>query len=283
MDVDCGRSCLSELYQGQVGGCGFGFFGNSRAQRLAYHFSLLPERLEARILPVCASLPLAKLDHVGCDGLVTDLASMAERRMQATIKKLLFKALLIFPVCLAVWYGLGDLQVKAAGHVAGWVLPHLHPFARYIIEIHGKEIQFLMLVPPNAPDPGWVKAGTSPLIQLSGLPLYVALMLASPNVKQYFKQLLLGLAFVFLIDIAGLMAQVSHQLLGGLQNMNVDLNKLAQLPNYASRISAYLDFLSLWVTPLFLPVAVWALQRRDFISDLISDQDKTQAQAEQAG
>ena len=186
------------------------------------------------------------------------------------MKRFFLQSLLLFPLCLAVWFWLGDGQVKVAAQIALHVLPYLHPFADYDIQVEGKAINFLMLIPPHAPDPGTVRGKSYPLLQLSGIPLYMALMLATPDVMKYLKAFVIGIMIVALSGFMGVVIEGSRHLLGGLVMLNVDLNKLAGLPSYALFFAKYLELLTMLVLPLLLPVAVWVCQRRDFVLNLIA-------------
>lgn len=191
--------------------------------------------------------------------------------MQIGIKQFFLRSLLLFPLCLAIWFWLGDWQVRIAGQFAAYVLPHLHPFADYVIQREGKCINFLMLIPPHAPDPGTVRGKSYPLLQLSGIPLYAAFMLATPTATKHLKSLATGFLIVAATGFMGVVIEGSRHLLGGLVMLNVDLNKLAGLPSYAPFFAKYLELLTMLVLPLILPVAIWAWQRRDFISKLIAE------------
>jgi|GEM_PF-1249895 len=190
--------------------------------------------------------------------------------MPMGMKRFFLQSLLLFPLCLAIWFWLGDGQVKVAAQIALHVLPYLHPFADYDIQVEGKAINFLMLIPPHAPDPGTVRGKSYPLLQLSGIPLYMALMLATPDVMKHLKAFVIGIMIVALSGFMGVVIEGSRHLLGGLVMLNVDLNKLAGLPSYALFFAKYLELLTMLVLPLLLPVAVWVCQRRDFVLNLIA-------------
>lgn len=192
--------------------------------------------------------------------------------MQIGIRQFFLRSLLLFPLCLAIWFWLGDWQVRMAGQFAAYVLPLLHPFADYVIQLEGKCINFLMLIPPHAPAPGTVRGKSYPLLQLSGIPLYAALMLATPSAIKHLKSLATGLLIVAATGVFGVVVEGSRHLLGGLVMLNVDLNKLAGLPSYAPFFAKYLELLTMLVLPLILPVAIWAWQRRDFVLSLVFDQ-----------
>ncbi|NDE57741.1 MAG: hypothetical protein EB071_12840 [Gammaproteobacteria bacterium] len=177
---------------------------------------------------------------------------------------ILITAILVYPSCMKDW------QVKLAAQLATHLLPYLHPFADYDIQVEGKAINFLMLIPPHAPDPGSVRGKSYPLLQLSGIPLYMALMLATPNVMKHLKAFVIGIMIVALSGFMGVVIEGSRHLLGGLVMLNVDLKKLAGLPSYALFFAKYLELLSMLVLPLLLPVAVWVCQRRDFVLNMIA-------------
>ena len=202
------------------------------------------------------------------------MVKVAEGCMQPDLKRFFVRSILLFFLSLVLWYELGDWQVRKAAQFAGLVLPHLHPFADYVIQIQGKCINLLMLIPPHAPDPGTVRGKSYPLLQLSGIPLYSALMLAAPSAMKHLKSLALGLLIVAVTGMIGVVIEASRHLLTGLVMLNVDLNKLAGLPAYAPFFAKYLELTSMLLLPLILPVAVWAWQRRDFISRLISQPER---------
>lgn len=178
------------------------------------------------------------------------------------------RALALFPLCLSAWYFLGEWQVRAAAQFAARALPYVHPFANYEVKVEGTCINFLMLVPPNSPDPGWVRGKSYPLLQLSGVPLYTALMLATPHATRHRKSIVTGILTIFLIGLVGVVIEGSRHLLGGLVMLNVDLNKLAGLPHFAPFFAKYLELLTMLLLPLILPIAIWAGQRRDFLLNI---------------
>lgn len=190
------------------------------------------------------------------------------------MKPFFLRSILLFPLCLTIWFWWGNWQVRVAAQFAVHLLPYIHPFADYVIRIEGQCVNFLMLIPPHAPDPGNVRGKSYPLLQLSGIPLYMTIMLATPNALKHLRSLVIGLLVVTVTGLMGVVIEGSRHLLGGLVMLNVDLNRLAGLPSYAPFFAKYLELLTMLVLPLLLPITIWALQRRDFISGLISDGDR---------
>lgn len=191
---------------------------------------------------------------------------MAEVSVQKNpVKPFFIRALLLFPLCVAVWLWLGDWQTMLAARFAEIAMPHLHPFADYAVSVQGKCINFLMLIPPHAPDPGTVRGKCYPLLQLSGIPLYLTIMLATPDARKHLPAMVLGILILALTGLLGVLIEASRHLLSGLVMLNVDLYKLARLPAYAPFVSNCLQTITMLFLPLIMPLGIWAWQRRQFV------------------
>lgn len=196
---------------------------------------------------------------------------MAESPMQAIIKRFMLSALVLYPVCVAVWYLFGQVQVDLAVLFSKYFLSIIHPSAVFTADIQGTYVSFSIIVEEEKFDTATVGGGCYPLLKLSGIPLYAAFMLASPNIKQRVKLLPLGILGLVLFGFTGVVTEVSHHLFYGLSMLKRDGYNVPGIGPYTLMISNCLMIISSVFSQLVLPLVVWLWQQRDgFVRELFS-------------
>lgn len=175
--------------------------------------------------------------------------------MPKDIKQLFLKMIVFFPLSLAVWLFLRDLQSEGVGNLSVRLLDSLFPFAEFSAGIEGEIITFHAVASADylqdVTGHGAVSDSSTldPMIMLSGLPLFVALMLSGPDIKRFLKQMLVGTILIFSVALVGSAAHVSGHLLSGLLGMGVDLHRLAGLPRSAPHLATYIELMTVYIAP----------------------------------
>jgi hypothetical protein len=191
--------------------------------------------------------------------------------MPSALKQFLLRLLLAYPLSLALWYALWKPQVELVSIMVRTLLELTWPVTQLTDHLQEKSLAFSLVIPANrlagllAGRPAMIAAVVDPLILLSGLPLFTALMLAAHKGKALTKPLITGLLIILSIGALGVYAAVSSNLLGSLAGIGANLPAVLNVPAFAPVVSVYLELLTVYIAPFFLPIALWAWYRRDFI------------------
>jgi len=198
---------------------------------------------------------------------------MSEDTHKTKIKQLLVAAVLFLPLSFFVWFYSATLLVLPVHWLAEWVLTHWQPdlFKEITQNYYLLNVQTLIFpdqeFSQGAGKLAVLEVTANPMIYGYGLAVFAGLVMARPDLtwKQRLRQLLLGYVVVVLIQTWGVIWDVFKNLFfsagpdaqKAVLEIGIDPNLIALFYQ-----TGYLIF------PAVIPVMVWIVLNRDFISEL---------------
>ncbi len=198
---------------------------------------------------------------------------MNQDRQKSKIKQLLVAAVLFLPMSFFVWFYSATLLVLPVHWLAEWILTHWQPdlFKEITQNYYLLNVQTLIFpdeeFSQGAGKLAVLEVTANPMIYGYGLAVFAGLVMARPDLswKQRLKQLLIGYVVVVLIQTWGIIWDIYKSLFfsGGpdaqkaVLEIGIDPNLIALFYQ-----TGYLIF------PAVIPVMVWIVLNRDFISEL---------------
>ena len=192
---------------------------------------------------------------------------------KSKIKQLLVAAVLFLPLSFFVWFYSATLLVLPVHWLAEWILTHWQPdlFKEITQNYYLLNVQTLIFpdqeFSQGAGKLAVLEVTANPMIYGYGLAVFAGLVMARPDLswKQRLKQLLIGYVVVVLIQTWGVIWDIYKSLFfsGGpdaqkaVLEIGIDPNLIALFYQ-----TGYLIF------PAVIPVMVWIVLNRDFISEL---------------
>ncbi len=188
------------------------------------------------------------------------------------LRRFVLGVLAWLPVCFFFWWWAAALWVWPPVHLAGPLLTHLWPDLVASVGQHGAEMEVVTrLVVQQAGAGGRLAAGEivltpNPMIYGYALPLYVALVLATPLAEdRRWRQLLLGLAALWPAQAFGLVAETLKLLAFDSGAEGAAAVQAAGLGRELIALAYQFGYL---VLPAVLPPLLWLAQNRAFTDSL---------------
>ncbi len=192
---------------------------------------------------------------------------------KSKIKQLLVAAVLFLPLSFFIWFYSAALLVLPVHWLAEWILVHWQPDLFKEITQNYYLLNAQTLIFPDqefaqgAGKLAVLEVTANPMLYGYGLAVFAGLVMARPDLswKQRLKQLLIGYVVVVLIQTWGVIWDILKSLFfsGGpdaqqaVLNIGIDPNLIALFYQ-----TGYLIF------PAVIPVMVWIVLNRDFITEL---------------
>ena len=180
-----------------------------------------------------------------------------------TLRTLLWRVAAWLPPCFAAWYWVAPFHAEVAGWVAQGLLGIVEPHVVESLERSGHKLTFVTTLASALLEGqrGVLTAEVDALLYTFGVPLFVALMLAS---RAGLGRLLVGVLALLPIQAAGIAFDFLVQLIG--QGTNVA--SVTGIVGWRAEgaVLGY-QFASL-VMPAAAPILVWCALRRDFITHM---------------
>lgn len=190
--------------------------------------------------------------------------------MNPAIARLLGRTLLWLPVCYATWYFTATAHARLAGFLLQFLINASYPVFVPMLQ-KAAVLEFILEIPAamsrRGGDGSFQATITLDLLIYScGIPLFLALMLATPGVLRRWRDLLVGLGTLFIYEIIAMFVSASYNTLTLLHSIGADTRWLFGLP-----WSPYLNLLAQTTFALVLPSALavflWAAFNGNFIRD----------------
>jgi hypothetical protein len=190
----------------------------------------------------------------------------------SALQRFLLAVLAWLPLCFFFWWWVSGVWIWVPVHLASPALTGLWPLLFEAVAQHGGEMEVVTRVLVNAgpgmpPGAGQVLLTPNPMAYGYALPLYVALVLATPldeNVR--WRQLSLGTGAIWLAQAFGVVAECLKLL--GFDSGDAGTAAVAAAGLNREAIALCYQFGYL-ILPAVLPPVMWLGQNRRFIDSMI--------------
>lgn len=179
---------------------------------------------------------------------------MAEDKVHDSLKTFLFRLLFLYPLCLAGWWALAGLQVETMTLGAGAILRWLIPDLAIATQAQWETI----LISVEGPS-GQGQVAIDPLVLTRGLPIYLALMLAAPGLRQKPWGVMGGVLTIFAAAMVGFGSEAAIRT----AEMAPNVTQPALIP------AAFIQILAKSIATRVLPVGLWLWQSWAFIGGML--------------
>jgi hypothetical protein len=187
------------------------------------------------------------------------------------LQRFLLAVLAWLPLCFFFWWWVSGVWLWVPVHLAAVVLTHGWPTLFEAVVQHGAEMEVATRVLVNAGPgmpggAGQLLLTPNPLAYGYALPLYVALVLATPlEEDRRWRQLLLGVGAIWLAQAFGVVTECLKLL--GFDSGDVGTAAIASAGLNREAIALCYQFGYL-ILPAVLPPVLWLGQNRPFIDSL---------------
>lgn len=188
--------------------------------------------------------------------------------MKSPITRFAGFTLLWLPVTFAAWYFSASAHAEVIGQVLQWLVNASFPVHVPMVR-KGAVLEFLLSVPASMSrrgGDGIVQATITLdiLIYSCGIPLFLALMLATPGILSRWRSVLMGLGYLLIYEVTALFVSTCYNTLNMLHMIGADTRWLFGLPwNPQLNLLAQTTFAL--VLPSALAVFLWAAFNGDFV------------------
>ncbi|MET0067235.1 MAG: exosortase H-associated membrane protein [Candidatus Thiodiazotropha sp.] len=184
-------------------------------------------------------------------------------------------------LCLFVWYALAPAVTWPLAVLVDLLLGALFPDQIAAVELLGNQLDVVTRIPLPAEVlsqyPGGMAGDlvftVNPLIYSYGLPLFSALVLATPGRESMkWQQWLTGLPLLYLGQVWGVSMDILKSLLISLGPQTTAYFSASELLREAVALGYQLGAL---ILPPVLPLAIWIVLNRDFLINLVGQEPRT--------
>ncbi|MCU7838805.1 MAG: hypothetical protein KZQ94_05450 [Candidatus Thiodiazotropha sp. (ex Troendleina suluensis)] len=179
------------------------------------------------------------------------------------------------PLCLLIWYFLAPTMTWPLAFLIDWILPMLFPRSIAGIDQLGDRLdvvtnlplpkEVLLQLPPGSE--GDLVFTINPLIYSYGLPLYTAMLIAVPGVEEVkWHNLMVGLPWLLVAQVWGVSFDILKTLLF---TMGPEITQHMAFTSLSMEIVALGYQLGYLILPPVLPVAIWVVLHRGYLSMLV--------------
>ena len=183
------------------------------------------------------------------------------------IKRFLLATLLWLPICFIGWAVLASFLGYVPAKLTGAILTQAWPGLFASAEYHAPGLTLVTaLVVPQAGRLGQLLFEVDPMMYGYGLPLFVALAMATPlSSGRRAAQSLLAMLVVWLVQVAGLVSAALRLVVFEAGNLGAVATRAAGL---SPEMVAFAYQFTYLVLPAVLPAVLWILLNRRFIEPL---------------
>ena len=188
--------------------------------------------------------------------------------MKSTITRFAGFTLLWLPVTFALWYVSSPAHAEVIGQVMQGLVNATFPVKVPMVRKEAV-LEFLLSVPASLSRRGgdgsiMATITLDVLIYSCGIPLFLALMLATPGIKARWQSLLGGLGVLLIYEVAALFVSACYNTLNMLHMIGADTRWLFGLP-WSPQLNLLAQTTFALVLPSALAVFLWAGSNGDFI------------------
>ncbi len=188
--------------------------------------------------------------------------------MTPAIARLLGRTLLWLPVCFGVWYFTAAIHASVVSPFLQWLVNATYPIHVPMVQ-KGGVLEWMLQVPAALSKRGGdgLIAATITLdilIYSCGIPLFMALMLATPGVWRRWRALLMGLALLGGYELIALYVSTIYNTLNLLHIIGADSHWLMGLP-WSPQLNLLAQTTFALVLPSAMAVFLWAAFNEEFI------------------
>jgi hypothetical protein len=190
--------------------------------------------------------------------------------MNPAIARLLGRTLLWLPVSYATWYYTAMAHAGLAGFILQFLINASYPIFVPMVQ-KAAVLEFVLEIPAamsrRGGDGSFLATITLDLLIYScGIPLFLALMLATPGVLMRWRDLLTGLGVLFIYESIAMFVSAGYNTLTLLHNIGADTRWLFGLP-WSPHLNLLAQTTFALVLPSALAVFLWVAFNGDFIRD----------------
>jgi len=183
------------------------------------------------------------------------------------------KTLFWLPVAFAVWYYMAIILSQPAALLTKYILSFLMPevidkiwLNGYLIEIQTNIHPTLQSGASQAALAGYLSTSVNPLIYGYCMPLFTALILASPGEEgKKWANWIIGMGVLVLTQSWGISFDIFKQFIF---QMGIEVKSQFQLASWQVDAVAICYQLGYLILPAVTPLVLWVAQHQDFISEL---------------
>ena len=186
--------------------------------------------------------------------------------MKASITRFAGFTLLWLPVTFALWYYSAPAHAELVGQIMQWLVNATFPIHVPMVRKEAV-LEFLLSVPASMSrrgGDGLVQATITLdiLIYSCGIPLYLALMLATPGILSRWRPVLMGLGCLLIYEVTALFVSTCYNTLNMLHMIGADSHWLFGLP-WSPQLNLLAQTTFALVLPSALAVFLWAALNAD--------------------
>lgn len=188
--------------------------------------------------------------------------------MKSTITRFAGFTLLWLPMTFALWYFSATMHASLVSPFLQWLVNASYPIHVPLVE-KGSVLELMLEVPAaisRRGGPGVVRSNITLdiLIYSCGIPLFVALMLATPGILGRWRSLLVGLGCLLVYEIVALYVSTCYNTLNMLHMIGADTHWLFGLP-WSPQLNLLAQTTFALVFPSAIAVFLWAGLNEGFI------------------
>lgn len=193
--------------------------------------------------------------------------------MRASITRLASLTLLWLPLTFAAWYFSSPAHAEVIGQVMQWLVNATFPVKVPMVR-KDAVLEFLLTVPATLSRQGGDGAIMATitldiLIYSCGIPLFLALMLATPGIRSRWPSVLKGLGWMLLYEVVALFISACYNTINMLHLIGADTRWLWGLP-WNPQLNLLAQTAFALVLPSALAIFIWAMLNEDFLASLRS-------------
>jgi hypothetical protein len=195
--------------------------------------------------------------------------------MVSPLARFILYVTLWLPVCFGAWYFFAILWVHPVAMVTDWIMAFLLPEIVESVRAYGPALQVLTRVTvsgSNLPEGavGEIVLDIEPLVYAYGVPLYTALLLASPGTEnEKWGRWLIGVVLLFAVVIFGAITALLKTLALDLGAYTETLMPVSVWGRELIAIGYQFGYL---IVPSVTPPVIWLVQFRDYVPRLTQAQ-----------
>lgn len=192
-----------------------------------------------------------------------------------SVKRFALWVLFWLPICFAVWYFSSIMFVVPLADIVNLLSTTLLSEVVSAVEPDGNKLLVVLAMEVKGDSTGVMRTGEmlfelNPLIYGYCIPLYTALLLASPGSEgRKTVAWLIAMVLLFLVQALCIQAEI-------LKIVAIDLveetRPLLGFPNWGYEVVALLYQLGFLILPSVTPIGIWLFQFRDFVMAMADDQ-----------
>lgn len=188
--------------------------------------------------------------------------------MRSPITRFAGLTLVWLPITFTLWYFSASAHAELVGQIMQWLVNLTFPIHVPMVRKEAV-LEFLLSVPASLSRQGgdgsvMATITLDILIYSCGIPLFFALMLATPGIKSRWRSPLKGLGVLLLYEVAALFVSACYNTLNLLHMIGADTRWLFGLP-WSPQLNLLAQTTFALVLPSALAVFLWATFNGEFI------------------